>query len=128
MLPAAQELSVPGVADHLHRDLHRAGRQDIEPLPSIRLAEPFEGLRDASDRVQTATGARPKVFLANLGTPSDFTARTTFAKNFSRVAASRQSQTTALRTLMTSLKRSKCQARGLFVCAHQMTSTHAKRP
>ena len=59
-----------------------AARQDTEPFPSIRLAEPFEALRDASDRVQTATGARPKVFLANLGTPSDFTARTTFAKNF----------------------------------------------
>src|SRR5262249_1402120 len=25
---------------------------------------------------------RPKIFLANLGTPSDFTTRTTFAKNF----------------------------------------------
>jgi methylmalonyl-CoA mutase len=56
--------------------------QEIEPLPSIRLAEPFEALRDASDRVLAATNARPKVFLANLGTPSDFTARTTFAKNF----------------------------------------------
>ncbi len=56
--------------------------QSIEPLPSIRLAEPFEALRDASDRVLAATGARPKVFLANLGTPSDFTARTTFTKNF----------------------------------------------
>jgi methylmalonyl-CoA mutase len=54
----------------------------IEPLPSIRLAEPFEALRDASDRFRTKTGARPKVFLANLGTPSDFTARATFAKNF----------------------------------------------
>ena len=28
------------------------------------------------------TGARPKVFLANLGKLSDFTARATFAKNF----------------------------------------------
>jgi methylmalonyl-CoA mutase len=54
----------------------------IEPLPSIRLPQPFEALRDASDRVLAATGARPKVFLANLGTPSDFTARTTFTKNF----------------------------------------------
>jgi len=54
----------------------------IEPLPSSRLAEPFEALRDASDRTLAATGARPKVFLANLGTPSDFTARTTFIKNF----------------------------------------------
>ena len=54
----------------------------IEPLPRIRLAEPFERLRDASDRVLARTGARPKVFLANLGKPSDFTARATFAKNF----------------------------------------------
>ena len=28
------------------------------------------------------TGARPKIFLANLGKPADFTARATFAKNF----------------------------------------------
>lgn len=54
----------------------------IEPLLRIRLAEPFEALRDASDRVLTETGSRPKVFLANLGSPSDFTARTTFARNF----------------------------------------------
>jgi methylmalonyl-CoA mutase len=54
----------------------------FEPLPSIRLAEPFEQLRDASDRVLAQTGARPKIFLANLGTLADFTARATFAKNF----------------------------------------------
>jgi methylmalonyl-CoA mutase len=54
----------------------------FEPLPRIRLAEPFEALRDASDRVLARTGARPKIFLANLGTPADFTARVTFAKNF----------------------------------------------
>ena len=28
------------------------------------------------------SGVRPKVFLANLGTPADFTARATFAKSF----------------------------------------------
>ena len=28
------------------------------------------------------TGARPKIFLANLGTLAEFTARATFAKNF----------------------------------------------
>ena len=54
----------------------------IEPLPSIRLAEPFEVLRDKSDRALAAKGARPKVFLANLGKLSDFSARATFAKNF----------------------------------------------
>ena len=54
----------------------------FEALPRIRLAEPFEALRDASDRVRAKTGARPKVFIANLGKASDFTARATFAKNF----------------------------------------------
>jgi methylmalonyl-CoA mutase len=54
----------------------------IEPLPSIRLAEPFEALRDASDRMLIKTGARPKVFLATLGTLPEFTARAMFAKNF----------------------------------------------
>ena len=57
-------------------------RSTFEPLPSVRMAEPYEALRDASDRFLKKTGARPKVFLANLGTPSDFTARATFAKNF----------------------------------------------
>lgn len=51
-------------------------------LPAIRLAEPFERLRDASDAILKATGARPKVFLATLGKPADNIARATFAKNF----------------------------------------------
>ena len=54
----------------------------FEPLPPIRLAEPFEALRDASDRTLARTGARPKIFLTNLGRPADFSARATFAKNF----------------------------------------------
>jgi methylmalonyl-CoA mutase len=52
------------------------------PLPRIRLAEPFEKLRDASDDILARTGARPKIFLANLGTLSEFTPRASFAKNF----------------------------------------------
>ena len=51
-------------------------------LPRIRLAEPFERLRDASDRMLAQTGTRPKIFLANLGKLADFTARATFAKSF----------------------------------------------
>jgi methylmalonyl-CoA mutase len=54
----------------------------IESLPSIRLAEPYEVLREAADRMLARTGSRPKIFLANLGTPADFTARATFARNF----------------------------------------------
>ncbi len=51
-------------------------------LPRTRLAAPFEALRDASDRILAATGARPKIFLAALGSPADFNAHMTFAKNF----------------------------------------------
>jgi len=51
------------------------------PLPSYRLSEPFEILRDASDRHLARTGMRPKIFLANLGRLADFTQVATFAKN-----------------------------------------------
>jgi methylmalonyl-CoA mutase len=54
----------------------------FEPLVAIRLAEPFECLRDRSDEVLKARGQRPSVFLANLGTAADFTARATFARSF----------------------------------------------
>lgn len=59
----------------------------LQPLPvqttgaglsPIRLAEPYEALRAKADRQAN----RPRVFLANLGTVADFTARTIFAKNF----------------------------------------------
>ncbi len=54
----------------------------VAPLEPMRLAEPFEALRDASDRMLAERGARPRVFLANLGTLAAFTARATFARNF----------------------------------------------
>ena len=82
MFPDLDETGVT-VLDAIPPPPRRAGP---EPRSSrcraIRLAEPFEALRDASDRCWLETGARPKIFLANLGTLSDFTARATFAKNF----------------------------------------------
>jgi methylmalonyl-CoA mutase len=53
----------------------------FEALTPMRLAEPFERLRNKSDDRLKSTGARPKVFLANLGTAADFTARAAFAKS-----------------------------------------------
>jgi methylmalonyl-CoA mutase len=47
-----------------------------------RLSEPFEALRDASDVFLKQIGARPKIFLANLGPIAAFTARANFSKNF----------------------------------------------
>jgi methylmalonyl-CoA mutase len=55
---------------------------NFEPLTAHRLAEPFEHLRDRSDQILQASGKRPRLFLANLGSAADFTARATFAKSF----------------------------------------------
>jgi methylmalonyl-CoA mutase len=54
----------------------------FEPLTAIRLAVPFERLRERSDQIAKQKGKRPRVFLANLGTAADFTARATFARSF----------------------------------------------
>jgi methylmalonyl-CoA mutase len=54
----------------------------FDALAPMRLAVPFEHLRDRSDEMLKASGTRPKMFLANLGTAADFTARATFAKSF----------------------------------------------
>jgi len=54
----------------------------FEALAPMRLAAPFERLRDRSDQTLADKGARPRVFLANLGTPADFTARAGFARSF----------------------------------------------
>jgi methylmalonyl-CoA mutase len=62
----------------------KGGREStaFAALPCIRLAEPYEELRDASDAMLKTSSARPKVFLATLGKPADNVARATFAKNF----------------------------------------------
>lgn len=54
----------------------------ITPLPQHRVHEDFEALRDAADRHKAAAGEWPKIFLANMGTVAQHTARSTFAKNF----------------------------------------------
>jgi methylmalonyl-CoA mutase len=51
-------------------------------LAPMRLSEPFEALREASDHMLAKTGARPRIFLANLGSMADFSPRAAFARNF----------------------------------------------
>jgi methylmalonyl-CoA mutase len=58
-----------------------ASGTDVVPLAPRRLAEPFEALRDASDRHLAGTGLRPAVFLATIGRLQDFSARAGFARN-----------------------------------------------
>jgi methylmalonyl-CoA mutase len=66
-------------------DVKPAAKSDApgaSALPRIRLAAPFERLRDKSDASLARSGARPKVFLAVLGKPADYNARASFAGNF----------------------------------------------
>ncbi|KPH80732.1 methylmalonyl-CoA mutase [Bosea vaviloviae] len=62
------------------RDMALSAPEDglrAQALPSQRLAEPFEALRDRAD----AAAERPMVFLATLGPIADFAARAGFARN-----------------------------------------------
>ena len=65
-------------------DLSRTADEDgaeAEPFWPIRLAEPFERLRDLADQ-RTAAGRAPKVFLAALGPLAEHSARLQYAQNF----------------------------------------------
>ena len=63
-------------------DPYGEAKLTFDALAPMRLAAPFERLRDRSDAILKTSGARPKVFLASLGTAADFTARAAFAKSF----------------------------------------------
>jgi methylmalonyl-CoA mutase len=58
-------------------------------LPVHRYPEAFEALRARTDAQVAAGGSRPRVFLATIGTPAQFTARATFAKNLFEVVGIR---------------------------------------
>ncbi|MFJ8091811.1 methylmalonyl-CoA mutase family protein [Streptomyces griseofuscus] len=50
-------------------------------LPRVRRDEAFEELRARSDAHLAANGARPRIFLATLGSAAEYTARASFAAN-----------------------------------------------
>ncbi|MFZ1920837.1 MAG: methylmalonyl-CoA mutase subunit beta [Xanthobacteraceae bacterium] len=77
--------TVPAVLPIAPRPAPEDAAAAVTALPRIRLAEPFEALRDRSDQILAMTGTRPRIFLATLGTPAEFNARVTFAKNFFEV-------------------------------------------
>jgi len=58
----------------------------IEPLPVVRLSDPFDALRQRTEHHAAETGSPPTVFLAPLGNPSMRSARSKFARNFFGVA------------------------------------------
>ena len=60
----------------------RAERARCQPLPSLRQAQPYEALRDASDAYLARHGQRPRVFLANLGPIPKHRVRALWSGNF----------------------------------------------
>jgi len=54
----------------------------IEPIPFHRAAEQFEALRITAEAYMARTGARPKVFLANMGPIPQHKARADFSTGF----------------------------------------------
>jgi methylmalonyl-CoA mutase len=73
--------SDPALQVHQDEVGETPGNGAMNPLHSLRLAEPYERLRDRSDDILARTGARPRVFLANLGPIAAFSGRSTFARN-----------------------------------------------
>lgn len=57
----------------------------VTPLRQFRLSEDFEALRATSAAYQARTGARPKVFLANMGPFAQHKARAEFSTGFFEV-------------------------------------------
>jgi methylmalonyl-CoA mutase len=72
-------------------DIAKALRTNDEPQPTIkpiclhRIAQPFERLRENMETYVASRGARPKVFLANMGPVSQHKARADFAGAFVEV-------------------------------------------
>lgn len=69
-----------GQSSNAEKEVNYAER--IEAVPLRSLAFDYEVLRAKSDAITEKLGSRPSIYLANIGTAADFTARATFAKNF----------------------------------------------
>ncbi len=94
----AERLAATREARRRDIDTRRAPLTGLTEFPNIdeppppgddqhpfRWAAEIEALRRRVDRVAAATGQRPAVFLATIGTPATFTPRVTFARNFFEV-------------------------------------------
>ncbi len=73
----ARAVSDDALAHYVPVPPTRGTATEAEPLRPIRLAEPFEALRDAARRASNP----PTVFLATLGTLAEYTPRADFARN-----------------------------------------------
>jgi methylmalonyl-CoA mutase len=88
VMDAAIEAALAGATvSELARALWPAAAQaeTVTPLATVRLAEPFEGLRHFAASYAAQNGARPAVFLANIGPLADHKPRADFSADFFQV-------------------------------------------
>jgi methylmalonyl-CoA mutase len=86
---ATRRTPITGVSEYANlsdeRDVGRTGSEELPArrggLPAFRFAEPYEAYRDRSDARLAETGARPRAFLATLGSLATYTARAGFARS-----------------------------------------------
>jgi methylmalonyl-CoA mutase len=76
------DLAEPPVEVAFGAPEHEAAASAAGALMPIRLAEPFERLRDRSDAYLRDTGARPKVYLAALGPEAKHRRRVQFVREW----------------------------------------------
>jgi len=93
ILDAGEEALVPALVDavltgatigEISKTLRSEAipEEAITPLPSVRLAQKYEALRDASKKYEEKNGRRPAIFLCNLGPLRRHKLRADFAKGF----------------------------------------------
>lgn len=71
-----------GLAAMIPSFKNKAGADALAlPLTAMRLAAPFEALRDKAEAVHAASGAHPGIYLATLGPLAEHTGRVDFARN-----------------------------------------------
>ncbi|MEU1164574.1 methylmalonyl-CoA mutase, partial [Streptomyces sp. NPDC005921] len=79
--PRSRSCYHPCPHDHMSEIRTPAPEPPSGGLPRVRRDEAYEELRARSDAHLAATGARPRIYLATLGSATEYTGRATFASN-----------------------------------------------
>lgn len=119
--PSLDELPVRVLAPAIPEECRSPNRDDCEPLPARRDAEPFEKLRAKAEEHCRKTGARPKIFLAGFGDRQDHAAAASFARNFFAAAGIESVESRGSQDLRLEFEQSR--AKAACLCPAPLTPT-----
>ena len=80
-----ERVAVNGKRFSMANDQLPTANFQVAPIEPIRLAEPYEGVRDWSEAYAARNGRRPQIFLANMGPLRQHKARADFTRGFFEV-------------------------------------------